>query len=126
MIITKLNALNVVLNLYNCLIILLVICFLIPKAKNNKPNTCFLICNIFFMIFALADTVTWLFDGTKNPLFFLILKVSMFIFYLTQPLMFLSFIKFMKVYMTPKKDSIYFWISIDILIFIFRFLSVFF
>lgn len=119
MIITKLNALNVVLNLYNCLIILLVICFLIPKAKNNKPNTCFLICNIFFMIFALADTVTWLFDGTKNPLFFLILKVSMFIFYLTQPLMFLSFIKFMKVYMTPKKDSIYFWISIDILIFIY-------
>lgn len=119
MIFTKLNALNVVLNLYNTLIIFLIILFLIPKSKNNKANAWFLVSNVFFIIFAFSDTITWLFDGVTNSTLFLILKIAMFVFYLTQPLMFVSFLKFMKYYMVPKKDSIYYWISIYILVLIY-------
>lgn len=115
MILSPTIGVNIVLNLYNIAILTLIIIFLVSKTKEDKANSWFILCSIFLIIFSVSDTISWITDGQPGAQMLTLGKVSMFIFYMTQPFMFISFLKYMNNYLKINVNDRLFWIFTYIL-----------
>lgn len=113
------NAINIVIDLYNIILIFLITLFLIPKIKVNNSNLWFFLTNLILILFATADIFGWLTDGSSDEKDFLITQISQFVYFLLQPFLFISFLNYTQKYLQVNNKYKGFWITSFILLFVF-------
>ncbi|MCQ2589140.1 MAG: HD domain-containing protein [Treponema sp.] len=119
--ITHVTAINVILDLYNALILF----FIIVNLKKNRTNKWLVHCAGILIAFAFSDSLTWLLDGTPSKALFVVLKISHFIFYMVQPFIFLSFIHYIFAFLNNDSKNYYLWAGCYIIVGIYMLVLIF-
>lgn len=96
------NVLSMGLDIYNFLILGMMILALLKDAKVNKKSFCFLLACTSILIFNVTDMATWFAEGTEPAWHIPYLRISTFIFYLDTPFIFCSLLFYVREYLKPK------------------------
>lgn len=106
MILNIMPAINIVLDIFSIIICVCLIISLIKSIKNgNKINLWFSLVLFSISLFILSDISNWTCEGTDHYWNVPLLSLGTFFFYFFQPLIFISFLKYVLEYLKPFKTS---------------------
>lgn len=90
------NIINICFNAFNCLTMLTILFLSIKKINNTVTRKNFFIVLITIFIFNLADTITWLCEGTSPSWKIPVLHIAHFVYYFASPIIYITFMNFIK------------------------------
>ena len=96
------NVLSTGLDIYNCVICLILMLSVAKEIKRDKASFYFFFVCLSVIIFNLSDISNWTMEGTEHPVFRITLPVLTFIFYAIVPFCFLFLIKYIQEYLKPR------------------------
>lgn len=97
------NVLSMGLDIYNFLILGIMIIALLKDAKRNKKSFYFMLACTSILIFNVTDMATWFSEGTDPAWHIPYLRISCFFFYLVTPFIFCSLLSYVREYLKPKE-----------------------
>lgn len=96
------NILSLGLDIYNCIILTIMIIALLKEAKSDKKSLYFMLACLSILVFNLSDMATWFSEGTDPAWHIPYLHITTFIFYLDTPFIFFFLLKYVQEYLRPK------------------------
>ena len=97
------DPLSMGLDIYNCIILTIMIIALFQAAKTSKKSFDFMMACFAILIFNITDMATWFSEGTSPAWHIPYLRISTFLFYLDTPFIFTFLMKYVQDYLNPKK-----------------------